>query len=270
MASRKKAKGKARRKAAAKAKAEAVEESKLEAVEEAAAFKTVSSPLAPFMNCYCKHGWNQDEYDCSHDCFKFVETVMGVFRTKKKLQWFDAAVEAAEERYPEILNDPTKLKWIASAFVSIGVSIFCSTIMFGGECSYLCFRAVYYAEWIHQYIASSLNKSAPLMYKARLEEVYFAGVRRIISYLKKRIPCSCLDALYNKVKPLPKMGLCGSLNCSHPDRKVEISKMWSCEACRRRHYCSEECQADHWLSHKEECKVWSEWEAAHGSSSQTE
>ena len=278
MVSRKKVKGKARRKAAAKAKAAAVEESKLEAVEESAAFKTVSSTLAPFMNCYCTHGWDQDEYDESHDCFKFIETVMEVFRdrkpTKKKWQRFEAACEATREKYPEIWCDSTKLKWIASAFVSIGArSVIHTSKTKSVESSAdirLSTHSVCFSEWIQQYVACALHNSVPLYYKARILELRFADERRILGFLKKRIPCSCLDELYAEMKHLPKMGLCGSLNCSHPDRKVEISKMWSCEACRRGHYCSKECQTDHWLSHKEDCKVWSEWEAVHGSSNQAE
>ena len=254
MVSRKKAKGKARRKAAAKAKA----------VEESAAFKT-DSGLAPLIKRPCFHGCNDNKFDESHDCQKFMDDMVDVFCECKTMGTIHYATSVAAQKYPEILNDPAKLKWIASIFVSNGVDSLLSSSPDG---LYIC--CTYYAEWIHQHVACALNKSAPIMYNARLDELLVAGVRRNISYLKKRIPCSCLDALYEKMKHLPKMGLCGGLNCSHPDNKVEIDKMWSCEACRRGHYCSKESQADHWPSHKEECKVWSEWEAAHGSSSQTE
>ena len=258
MVSRKRALGKARRNAAAKAKAMAA--------EEAAAFKTVSSPLEPFMDCSCTHGWNRDKYDESHECYKYIAAMV-----EHIIESGTTGVK--EENRPQISVDDADLEWIASAFVSIGTgSVIHASRDFAKSSADLLYirlglRSVYYDEWIHQ---SFLNKSAPLMYNARLQELEHADQRRIISYLKKRIPCSCLDALYDQLKPLPKMGLCGSLNCGHPERKVEISKMWSCEACRRGHYCSKECQADHWLSHKEECKVWSEWEASHGSSSQTE
>ena len=114
--SRKKAKGKARK--AAKAKAEAVEES-------AASFSLAWLKKSP-----CKHGWNHDEYDDRHDCCKFVEDIFELFYEKKRVFYekkrerihFGTVCDAAldKEKYPEIMNDPAKLQWISSLFVSIG------------------------------------------------------------------------------------------------------------------------------------------------------
>ena len=160
------------------------------------------------------------------------------------------------------MNDPAKLQWISSLFVSIGTESLCDTNQ-SHAWRRLCIISLYYSEWIDQYIACALHKSAPAMYSARLRELRAADNRRIIGYFKKRIPCSCLDSSYDAIKHLPKRGLCGNRNCNHVGRRVEINKMWSCEDCRRGHYCSEECQADHWPTHKEECKVWSNWKT-HG------
>ena len=208
--SRKKAKGKARK--AAKAKAEAMEESD--------AFKQ----LAHLKKLPCTHGWNHDDYDDSHDCYKFVETVIEVFSERKResidFEMFDAACKASNEKYPEILNDPTKMEWIASAFVSIGTEAFrCKDVG-----SSLFVYSVYFSEWIHQHVAVALHGSVPRIYSARLHELLVADERRIIGYLKKRIPCCCLDALYDKVKHLPKMGLCGSVNCSHPRERLNLAR----------------------------------------------
>ncbi|KAK1744340.1 hypothetical protein QTG54_004873 [Skeletonema marinoi] len=243
MVSRKKAKGKAR-KAAAKAKAG----------EEFAAFKPFS--LTQFKKSSCTHGWIHDEYADNHDCHKFIESVLEAFgRTKSISDIFDTAEKAAlQHKYPEIWKDPAKLEWIASAFVSIGVE----AIIREGD-KYLYAYSVAYSEWIHQYVACELHKSVPAVYSARLNELIYADKRRIISYLKKRIPCSCLNSSYNVVKHLPKKGLCCFSGCSHI--KIELGRMWSCEGCRREHYCSETCQAANWLHHREGCKVWREWEA---------
>jgi len=245
MVSRKKAKGKAR-KAAAKARAE----------EEFAAFMRFS--LAKFKQSSCTHGWNHAEYPDRHDCHNFKWSVLDVFRRTKSISdIFDAAEKAAlqlQHKYPEIWKDPTILEWIASAFVSIGVE----AIIREGD-KYLYASSVAYSEWIHQYVACELHKSMPTVYSARLNELIYADKRRIISYLKKRIPCWCLNSSYNLVKNLPKHGLCCFSGCSHI--KIELGRMWSCEGCRREHYCSETCQAADWLHHSEDCKVWSEWEA---------
>eukprot|EP00984_Skeletonema_dohrnii_P003466 scaffold1170_cov139-Skeletonema_dohrnii-CCMP3373.AAC.8 len=245
MVSRKKAKGQARK--AAKAKAE----------ESYAMFKPFS--LTQFKKSSCTHGWNHDAYASSHDCYKFVEAVMEAFRRNKgKFDIFDAPKEATLHKYPEIWGDPTKFEWVASAFVSIGVEVLIRQDDKVGKLI-LSVYSIAYSEWIHQHVACALHKSVPAMYMARLNDLMHADQRRVISYLKKRIPCSCLNVLYDRVKHLPKKGLCGNFHCS--SNKVELSKMWSCEGCLREHYCSVECQAADWSRHRETCKVWSEWEA---------
>ena len=220
----------------------------------AAAFKPFS--LTQFKKSTCTHGWDHTEYSDNHDCHKFIEATIEAFeRTKSISDIFDAAEKAAlEHKYPEIWKDPSKLEWIASAFVSIGVEAYSCE-----DEDFLCVSSAAFSEWIHQYIAHDHHKSLPTLYSARLNELLFADERRIISYLKKRIPCSCLNSSYNVVKHLPKHGLCCFSGCSHI--KIELGRMWSCEGCRREHYCSETCQAAEWSCHREDCKVWREWEA---------
>eukprot|EP00985_Skeletonema_marinoi_P033619 scaffold41749_cov212-Skeletonema_marinoi.AAC.3 len=246
MVSRKKAKGKARKEAKVKAN-----------VEECAAFKPFSS--LQFNKSSCTHGWTHDEYAENHDCHKFVVAVLEEFRrTKTVSDTFHAANDATLEKYPNIWKDPTQL--VASAFVSIGVEVLVQGDNNDGR-RFLVVSSVTFSEWIHQHVAFELHKSVPAMYSARLNELLHADNRRIISYLRKRIPCSCLNVHYNVVKHLPKKGVCCFPDCSHPSRKVELSKMWSCGSCRREHYCSETCQAAEWSCHREDCKVWREWEA---------
>ena len=96
----------------------------------------------------------------------------------------------------------------------------------------------------------------------RVDELLIGNERRLVSYSKKRIPCSCLDAKFREVKSFPKMSCCSNPECSLPGNKVEVelSAMMSCGGCRRAHYCSESCQAADWeADHKEECKIWRKW-----------
>eukprot|EP00985_Skeletonema_marinoi_P034055 scaffold42913_cov226-Skeletonema_marinoi.AAC.2 len=53
----------------------------------------------------------------------------------------------------------------------------------------------------------------PAMYLARLIDLILCDERRIISYLKKRIPCSCLKSSYNAVKHLPNQERSNSARC---------------------------------------------------------
>ncbi len=225
MVSRKKARGKAR-KAAKMAKAEA------EAEEEHVAVKHISLARLKDKD-KCSHGWSHDEYANDHDCYKLINDVLKGFQFHRAGNNFMSAAHEATFKYPEILKDTAKLGWIASAFVSIGTELLTEEY---DDC--ICAYSLCYSDWILQYVAYMHKKSVPGIYEARLRELVHADERRLIGYLKKRIPCSCLNSTYNAIKHLPKNGRCCSDSCSLPDRKIKLSKMWSCEACRRQHYCS--------------------------------
>ncbi len=78
----------------------------------------------------------------------------------------------------------------------------------------------------------------------------------LVSFLRKNIPCNCLDEKYNEVKDtVKKMGLCQNRHCKIPGCQVERSKMLKCARCLSVSYCSSECQAAHWCEHKKRCKM---------------
>jgi hypothetical protein len=157
-------------------------------------------------------------------------------------------------------TDSVSLEWLAAAFISIGTEVILQqdTNHFN---NYLCV----FSEFSTQCVACDVHKSQPLIYAARLNELARSDKRRLISYMKKRIPCSCLDAKYKALKSLPKTGFCSNSKCGK--RRLELSLLMSCEGCRKEHYCSKACQAADWNNHKEECKIWKRWLADGGSTS---
>lgn len=79
--------------------------------------------------------------------------------------------------------------------------------------------------------------------------------RTLVGFLRKRIPCTCLDEKYNAVKHMTKMGFCSNPQCVLRDGKVERSATNYCAECRCVTYCSQGCQKDDWPRHKCYCSL---------------
>ena len=88
----------------------------------------------------------------------------------------------------------------------------------------------------------------------KIRELYVSDDYTLVRYLQKRIRCSCLDAKYEEVKGIKKIGWCCNPDCKIPDRVTERSTMLYCTKCRSINYCSRECQKAHWPPHKEQCE----------------
>ena len=76
----------------------------------------------------------------------------------------------------------------------------------------------------------------------------------LVSFLKKRIPCSCLDEKYEEVKCITKLGICCNPQCPLPGGITTRSATKCCNRCRwAANYCSEACQKAAWPAHKADC-----------------
>ena len=249
MVSRKKAKGKARR---------AAKKNEVDAARDPAFLLKQVRLLQTKKEC--THGWDPSEFPADHDCQKFIETAVKAFDPSEDNSGkvVNAAVRATKEKYPDVWRDSiASMEWLVAAFISIASE----GIIRNKDSSY-CAIVITFSEFLKQHLECKIYKSQPLLYMARVNELIAADERRLVSYLKKRIPCSCLDATYERVKSWPKMGMCCAAKCSLPDEgRVAASAMMSCEGCRHAHYCSEACQAASWEKHKDLCKLWKKWRA---------
>jgi hypothetical protein len=109
------------------------------------------------------------------------------------------------------------------------------------------------AYYMEEHIAVRLHKRKATIDATKALELHCADEHTLVQYLRKGIPCNCLDEKYNEVKSITKMGLCFNDQCSIPNGMVKRKSMVYCTRCRKSNYCSRECQVANWPSHKELC-----------------
>ena len=154
----------------------------------------------------------------------------------------EVAIDAVVEKYPNVWNDPSKLKLVASYFLSNGTHY----VLQGDFDMARCFAVI--AGHFETGAAYKSGEEFNLdTHAATILEV--KDERTLVKYLRKRIPCSCLDEIYKNVKTMTRKGVC--YNCSST---IERNKMLTCARCGEAHYCSRSCQKDDWPMHKERCE----------------
>ena len=234
MPSRKRAQGKARKmKAQAKAKTK----------KPAAVVATNRQPeLSSVMQqiYICNHG-----LPCQMDIARFVHALLDEFnaanicRGDNSIPRTVTALQAMREKedYDEVWNDASKTKLLVSYFVSLGTAnVTEGNIVSAGI-------AAHFACYFEEYTEDLLNGTQASVHCVKISELLaLADAHTLISYLKHRIPCRCLDEIYKKVKSTKKMGLCFNNDCCHPDGLVERSSLLNCTRCRFVNYCSREAK----------------------------
>ena len=256
MPSRKKAKGKAR-KAAKEAKAVKAEERRAVAAVnnqrqeesvEAQMQQLVISALSPEL---CRHGFPHYSLSPSLSpgdikiCTEFINAYIDAFFSPDK-KGFTDAYNATEEEYADVYD--SKLDTVVSMLLAGGTLC----ILQGNNRDAHLYASL--ASYFEEYIEVCHRETKVVGHLSKTCELLSADRHTLISYYKKRIPCSCLDEKYKEVKSVKKMGLCRNPNCSLPDNgRVERSKMFSCARCGYVNYCSVECQKANWKVHKKFC-----------------
>ena len=93
-----------------------------------------------------------------------------------------------------------------------------------------------------QVVQSVLCRKKATINWQKVQEFEKADENTLMAYVRKRIPCSCLDKKYKEVKRIvTKMGTCNNPHCSLQDRQVELRTMKECSYCCRAFYCSRRC-----------------------------
>ena len=251
MPSRKKAKGKAR-KAAKEAKARDEESravgevgaiQRREGSLEAQLHQLVISDVAPQK---CEHGLVQLSAGEEKICLEFINEYLAAFTSQKDVEVATFVMcHATKDKYADVYF--SKLESVVSILLASGTQ----SILDGRND--IAQRYAMLAAHFGEMIAVGLRKTKSVPKTAKVLELDSADDHTLVSFYRKRITCTCLDEKYKEVKSITKMGICFNLNCSHPDRKVERSKMFSCSRCNFAKYCSVECQKAAWKTHRQNC-----------------
>jgi hypothetical protein len=201
---------------------------------------------------------NNDE-KCLHGCdwncveLEAIESFLNAWCENESdvIHNYYAARIATMNKFEAVWEDESKME----AFVSLFLSVATNLVLDGEGDKEKAFVYAMHARYFEEWMAQEIYKTKASIQWPKLIELGAAVEQHtLISFLKKRIPCSCLDAKHAAVKCQPKMGICANPRCSLPGykggqldenlthRTVEKSTMKYCTRCKQVCYCSRNCQ----------------------------
>ena len=251
---RKRNQGKARKAAKVKAREEAEEERGNDNNQAINWQQSLTAQMSNNNNAptqKCKHG------------FKIFDSVSLQFATEFREAFYQSAKDggagiltclqvaeyATKDKFAAVWNDSTKMEIAMSYFLFNGTrNILEGSNDVAKDCAV-------FARCIEQFIAVELHQTQALVNFPKVNEIYNpSDLHTLVKFFRKRIPCSCLDAKYEEVKSITKMGMCNNPECSIHNGKVERSKIMYCSRCRCVTYCSpDRCQKANWKLHRSAC-----------------
>jgi hypothetical protein len=136
-------------------------------------------------------------------------------------------------------------QWVSSHFLAAGVQH-----LIQGDIETA--RAYAYFNCFWEIIGSIYKHTKSVDFTKMIEmRMSNTDLHTLLSYFRKRIPCSCLDRRYKQVKSMKKIGYCFNPLCSNI---TDPKSLMCCSYCRQANYCSSKCQAADWkVFHKKVC-----------------
>jgi len=216
--------------------------------------KEVSSEndIASVTTGKCNHGHVPFRKFGSYD--HFMDKFFAEFNRHDDLvKSFREAHRITRQFHPEIWNDPSKLELIRKFFLSWGTQNYLD-----GKGPNAARAGAYLARYIEQYVATYLNKTQSNLNWSKVYELERGDEHTVFSYLKRNIPCTCLDKRYNEVKHIEKTGVCWNPKCRLVSENPSKRSMMKCTGCGHANYCSPSCQKADWQRHKSQCMMLNE------------
>eukprot|EP00984_Skeletonema_dohrnii_P021526 scaffold10783_cov133-Skeletonema_dohrnii-CCMP3373.AAC.3 len=185
------------------------------------------------------------------DCKEFVIAFAYEFDNVVKVSGFDNAFPIARratwEKFITVWESPAKMTSATSFYLANATQCVLNGNTEFGHCY------ATYAACLEQWMACTVHKSQAAMDVYKILEIHIGDMHTLVSYLRRRIPCCCLDETYVKFRSTKKIGLCRNPDCPLPNGQTKRSAMLQCTRCRLANYCSRECQVKEWPNHKRWC-----------------
>lgn len=165
---------------------------------------------------------------------------------------FLEAYRRTKGEYADVWGSPEKMKFVVSHLVTCGTSKVLEGQMQTAS------KHASLASYFEQYLEVDFLNTRRYPSWSKIRELYAADDHTLVSFLKRRTPCSCLDVKYEQVKSISKIGLCSNPKCPLPGGITKRSDTKSCSRCRCANYCSEACQQAAWPDHKRDCNFYAD------------
>ena len=200
----------------------------------------------PRDHCGCRHG----QPTCppvGHPCRKFLQRFM-LIETSAAVVNF---VRVAHRENPDVLNDECNCKLLLKFVLSHLAERLLETDKISPGVVLIAMMIENHQRKAHRQNHISETQATDCLHWLKCKDGLDGCGRTLVKYLKERVPCSCLDEKYARLKPQPKTGL-----CSHCGERKDRKQLKFCTACESVQYCSHQCQALHWQTqHKEVCRA---------------
>ena len=209
--------------------------------------------VPPHYRWLIKHGENSNTSSTLNICNVFLQAFVTEFDTADGD--FLAAFHNTKVKFANVWRDIGKMDFIVTYLLACGTN----KVLEGN--SRIARKYAALASYFEQYVEVDLLNIRAFPNWPKISELYASDDHTLVSFLKHRIPCSCLNGKYKEVKSIPKIGLCCNPDCHLPFGKTERRLTMCCSRCRAANYCSRECQVAVWEGHKIECCFYADLKA---------
>ena len=202
----------------------------------------------------CKHGYEPrkpEDHAIIDDFCKEFWLGFHSLDNREELE-IGKCIEAAHEainqkKYPGLWSDSTKLELVISWYL-----LYATQNAIEGNLTVARIFA-FLAHHLQDYINVHRDENRGITTFLLQYDLLYTDEHTLVKYLRKNIPCACLDEKYKEVKSITKMGLCWNEKCNQ--HMMKRSSMMCCTGCRHAVYCSRECQKADWTTHKMYCDL---------------